>query len=304
MAKQPDMSDRAVSERRAVIGVLLRNLDLTLVEIAREVGVTPQTVGYVQKNFFPQLCRTNRGRRPAMVGTAAEARRRKIGELLQGPGSLSLREIARQVGVSAEAVRQTQEKYFPEFHRPRGRRANSKPRVHSIRSFKQAVIRMLRSTGATWCYVCCQVKCLDDFHPRARRVNGLACKRCCADRMNRQFRDNPKIHQYSLNYRKTHQEVQLKANKKWRAKHRAARTLELQYKRLEKYAPLLADAVRHGELTLEEAMLKLRASRKPWIRVRLTVKGFARAIRLHLTSQERIELGQVLNAEQQAEGAA
>jgi len=66
-----------------------------------------------------------------------------------------------------------------------------------------------------------------------------------------------------------------------------------QFKYLEKRAPLLADAVRHGEMTLEDARRK--ADGVTYTRVAVSVDGFLKSILRNLTPAECSELKEALS---------
>lgn len=236
-----------------------------------------------------------------MKGTAKETveRRETIGVLLHDP-ALSLREIAKRVGVTPQCIQQIQNQYFPEFRRPRGARP-TKPKPERVvpKGFQRKLIQILRTTGETWCYACHQVKCLDDFPPAVRTgKNGLACTGCNAVRTKWHYHNNPNVQQYRDEYRKSHREAIAKAGRKWQRKTMRAEFLEKQYERLEKQSPMLADAVRQGEITFEEVMDRIGYVRQRYGRVRLTTNGFARAILRWLAPKEQKELMELLSEQE------
>jgi transposase len=105
-----------IEQRREQIGVLLRE-GRSIAEVARQLGVTASCVSIIRKQYFPGL--RTRPRQPDISPAAVKSRREVIGVFLRET-NFSLSEIANKIGISNEAVRLVQEKYFPEFPRRKG----------------------------------------------------------------------------------------------------------------------------------------------------------------------------------------
>lgn len=219
-------------------------------------------------------------------------RRETIGILLRD-NTLTLGAIAKQVGITRERVRQIQHRHFPEHSRPRGCPRKGPPRWRSI---KRDLLRIIRSSGAQWCAACCQAKPLDQFSPASQK-GGRRCRKCNTLRGRRNYQENPNTREYCRRYRQAHRAEIREYQQTWRDKTTGeTRAQTSKYRYLEKHAPLLADDVRHGELTLDEALWKFRSSQnKAYLtQVAVSVQGFLRSIRRHLTPPERAELKEQL----------
>lgn len=218
-------------------------------------------------------------------------RRQTVGRLLHG-SDLGLVEIAKQVGLTRERVRQIQSRYFPDCPRPKPRKLA--PPLSPYR-FQKKVIQWLRSSGDTWCYECRQVKCLEEFSPRTQQgQNGLMCTLCNSRRQRKLYRGSPKLRDYMREYHRSHPEQSAEAHRRWWNKK--FKTSQSGYKLalLEEWAPAHAQAVRDGEITLAAAFQKIRLLKKRSIRLKLSVTGFKRAAWRWLTEEERQELKQEL----------
>jgi transposase len=118
---------KRIEWRREQIGLLLRE-GRTMVEIARQVGVTASCVGIIQRQYFPGLRTRHSHCLPNMSAAAVKERREAIGAFLRET-DFSLSEIANRIGISREAVRLVQERYFPEFpRRKRGGTSEGQPK--------------------------------------------------------------------------------------------------------------------------------------------------------------------------------
>lgn len=155
------------------IFVMLRDTNCTLAEIASQIGVSKGHVWNLKERLLPER-RSGRGSRLIIQ------RHETIGKFLRET-DLPLSQIAKKVGVTREAVRNVQKKYFPEFSRHKQRK--EKPQCLRPALFRRELLRILRASGAMWCTKCKRVKCLDDFSPYVRRGrNGKPCRVCNADR--------------------------------------------------------------------------------------------------------------------------
>jgi transposase len=105
-----------IERRRAAVGRLLHNPDLTCADIAAELGLTYGCVSAIQRHHFPDSLNADRfNAHPSRSAKASEERRAEVGRLLRD--GLDDGEIAYRVGISETTVARIQQEYFPELAR-------------------------------------------------------------------------------------------------------------------------------------------------------------------------------------------
>jgi len=274
-------------ERRHAVGDLLRDQNLTFVQIAKLIHVTPANVGRIQRVYYPDLPRAGN------LTNRMNAEQSALVRQLVGNPDITLDQIAQQAGITRERVRQIEHKLLPDFKRPKGIRP-WKPRpavpangIRSVTSLKQELLAHLRSIDHSWCPKCYQAKPLADFHPRVRAgYNGYWCRACSTARTVEGYHRNPNVRDYYARYRQEHSDQQLRTAKKGNLKRQLTDWLE-------RNAPKHAEAVRDGQMTLEEAAARC-GKKIPTVATVIvetgSVSGFLRAIRRTLAPEDQWRL--------------
>jgi hypothetical protein len=252
---------------------LLQDRTLNLGDIGIRLGITRERVRQLQAKYYPDLRRRR--------GESARKDYAQYDDLLLS--DISIQEIAEKFHVSENHARVLRRK-AQERHNVVGQQ--------SIRRNKQQFHKILREAGSAWCWVCLQVKDLEEFMPASKTDTGLPCRQCNTERCRKYVRNNPKHKAAMAKYQQENKRQIRAYQKQWRernADHVRDKATNRLLEKIEQQSPELAEKVRAGQISAYEATMQLNL-RKRWVRHEVSVKGFLKAISRHLSPTEQAEL--------------